>query len=229
MKHDFLVQTGTALIDALSKKMEPFSAAINAKFPIYINNTGDEVFLTNMYKDDPKKLYSRIPSMKLECSGINIESDQLTNNGVLGSFTDDVAGYKKEKKANVRRMPIVLQYNAEIQCNNILEYFTLCEIIMMQLYKNQHFSFYWAGTKHDGRYIIPDSLDSQANLSLGFDTDRRRRILNFPIEVYVQYPAFDYYNDTSEVFPADGSMQYIIHNTEVDDIHVNTNTIPKQD
>lgn len=231
-KHDFFVQAGTAFVGYLDRLLKvPMKTAIPTikEFPIFIKNTGDEVFLSNMQESSSKKdvstLYTFVPRMSLEVQGINMQSGQLTNPHELGAFSATAANseFKSNFVANVRRIPIEWTFNSELVFNNVLEYLAFIEIFLTVSHLNHYFTFYHAGTEYSGTFFLQEDLDTSVNLSLQFDADKRTRKMPLVFTLQLQFPAFNIYSRDSwnkyqgQVLNSNDTMQHLIHNMHVND------------
>lgn len=209
MLHNFFEVALTAMIDDLTNRLSPYSAYIKQKFPIMIMNTGDEVFIQNINPDSGTKLYNRVPRMVLDPEGVSVLLDQLTSPHNLGKFVeqDIVSGFKSSKVANVRRIPIELPMQAQVYFSNVFEFFSFIEILFCTTFRDNLFDFYYNDIRHTGSYNYQDSFDPQTNKSLGFDSEKRQRIMNLTFNVDLQFPAFDYYNSRSLIDGANSIQQ----------------------
>lgn len=192
-------------------------------------NTGDEVFIHNSNPDTGPKLYNRVPRMVLDPEGLTILIDQLTSPHNLGRFVekDNVVGSKSSKVANVRRVPIEFPMQAQVYFSNIFEFFSFVEILLCTTYRDNIFDFYYNDIRFIGSYNYQDSFDPQSNQTLGFDSEKRQRILPLNFNVDLQFPAFDYYNSRSIIDGAN-AIQQVIHRMHTNGtFNVNTAEIAK--
>lgn len=220
LPHNFFTIAGKAFIHYLDKMFTPFKDQLGKDvFPIMIKNTGDEAFLTNMNTDD---LYSSVPRLTLDVMSIGLVNDQLTNHFMHGkaSMNND-AGFPTSKMMPVRRVPINWQFNSEVVFNNVLEYLSFVDVLLTVSHHNHYFEFYYLGNVYTGTFQLPEDFDSEANSSLGFDSEKRRRILPLMFTLQLQFPAYDFYNINQymdpEILSASNSMHQIIHKIHIDD------------
>jgi len=227
IKHEFFELAGKAFIDYLDQMFKPFSDNIGSTFPIMITNTGDEIFLHNMFNDvvdNEKPLYSSIPRMSLDVRGIGIQSEQLTNyHDVLANATvQDSAGFNKRVKLPVRRIPVTWTFNTEVVFNNIFEFLTFTEIFLTVSHHNHTFSFFYAGSEYHCMFLIPTDVETNVSLNLAYDTSKRERRLPLNFMLELQYPAFDIYpvgnHKGHDGFAPNETMQSIEHTTKVESI-----------
>lgn len=206
MVHNFFENALRAMMYDISLRSSPLNSVYKQTFPVAIMNTGDEVYMSNMFVDDPKQIYQRVPRMTFDIGGLTVNADQLTNPHTLGEFKDTVHSFKKARAANVRRMPIEFEMSAQVYFSNIFEFLQFTEVVLMNTYKNNIFPFYYLDKRHVGSYSYQDNLTGETNSTLGYDTDRRGRILSLAFTVELQYPAYDYYGVPENIdFDADGT------------------------
>lgn len=222
--HSYFPAAAQSFIDYLDTIFKPFEDELGQKFPIFIPNTGDEAFLTNKYSIDKDRkktetLYRLKPNMMLDVKGFTIDSSQLTNRNVLGAITGtNEDGFSEKFVAPVRRIPLSWVFNCEVKFNNIVEFFHFIEVFLTTSHHNHYFTFYYAGTEYNCTFFLQEDLESQANMLLQFDTDKRTRILPLTFVLSVQFPAFDIYPrglHGDAVIPAGQTMTKLIHNLDV--------------
>lgn len=219
MIHDFFESALKGMLSNLTERMQPYSEYLNRTFPILVMNTGDEVFLQNIKPDDANKtLYNSIPRMVCDIGGINVLSDQLSSMTNYGRFTiqDDITGIKSEKVANFRRIPLNITVNAQVYFSNIFQYLQFVEILLMMTYDNCVFTYYYQDKFLQGNFNYQDQYNTEPNMSLSFDSDKRHRIMNLTFEVELQFPSFDYYN-TRSMLDATKAIQTVIYRVHPDD------------
>jgi hypothetical protein len=228
-KHDFFKQAGTALVSYLDKLLNvPLTSAIPnmTKFPIMIKNTGDETFITNMHESaNAETLYGLVPRLTLDVGGISIQSGQLTNPHQMGLLLAKNAetDINEAYSTNVRRIPVEWVFNSEAVFSNILEYLAFVEVYLTVSHHNHLFVFYHAGTEYSGTFFLQEDMNSDTNLQLQFDSDKRLRKLPLAFSVQLQFPAFDIYtrdgvnNNFAQIFKKNQTMQTLTHNMHVND------------
>jgi hypothetical protein len=221
MKHIFFKTAGEAFINYLDSIFKYYSDAIGQQFPIYINNTGDEPFLSNLQnsgKNDSR--YQFVPRMILDVQGFSLQTSQLTSPRVLGKFVNQSCeDFDVAKRTKVRRLPIDWTFAVEVRFSNILEFLQFTEIFYTVSYNNHYFTFYYAGTQYSASFFLQEDIESNANLQLQFDTDKRHRVLPLTFVLHLQYPAFDLYDVGNpdgtrdpEEFDENEKMMTLIHN-----------------
>lgn len=224
IEHNFLELASKAFIDYLDQMMKPYESIIGQELPIAINNTGDEVFLTNKFGGsmDRPQLYTSTPRLVLDVKGITIQSDQLTSFGHLGKLVvQNEDGFKTAKRIPLRRIPLNFTYDCEMIFNNIFEYLTFIEVFLTISHHNHVFEFYYQGASYSATFFLPEDFDSSTNLELSYTTDRRHRRLPLTFVLQLQYPAYDIYRIGNHLgdggFNASDRMNKLIHNMHVDD------------
>lgn len=219
LNHTFFHVGLAAFISHFSGNMQPYRALLNAPVPVSIINTGDEVFLSTMlFKTEEQKaqLYSHNPRVSFSLGGIGKNTDELTSPHTFGKFVENSStGFDAAKRAQVRRVPILVNMNYEIVFSNIDQYLKLVDVILTVIEQEQVFEFEYAGTIHRGSYSISsEQYDSQANLALSHDSEKRRRLLENSIDLKFQFPAYNVYStngERPEVFDENQRMEALIH------------------
>lgn len=219
LPHNFFQIAGKAFIFYLDKVFEPFKESIGGTFPIMIKNTGDEAFLSNM---NSKELYTSTPRLTLDVRGISLTNDQLTNHHMHGkAVLKDETGFPKTQVMPVRRVPINWLFNSEVYFNNVLEYLQFVDILLTVSHHNHFFTFYYLGNEYNGTFFLPEDFDPESNTQLGFDSEKRRRILPLVFNLQLQFPAYDFYHIGQhfgpEILDESKTMQKIIHKMHIND------------
>ena len=183
----------TAFMEDLRRNFRMF---IN-DLPMYIFNTGDEL-MTNDWKPTERDItYQEIPRFECDIESISISSDQLSSPFERGEFIIHEDDEDRGFSANLRRIPITYPIVCTITVSNIMEQLKWQEVFLLLLYKNNiyHFQHY----KKDNRavYRLPDDMQNERNIELGFDATRKNRTIKFTVNIDMQYPAFDYFNSSS--------------------------------
>lgn len=224
LKHTFFHTGLAAFISHFSGNIQPYRELLNAPVPVSIVNTGDEVFLSTMLFKTPEQkaaLYSHNPRVSFSLGGIGKNTDELTSPYILGKFVEAKdTGFDAAKRAEVRRIPVLINMNYEIVFSNIDQYLKLVDVILTVIEQEQVFEFEYAGTIHRGSYSISsEQYDSTANLALSHDSEKRRRILENSIDLKLQFPAYNVYSTNGsqpEVFDENQKMNALIHSVYFD-------------
>lgn len=227
LDHTFFQTALAAFISDFSSNIEPFRDAISIStenvgqksiVPVYISNTGDEVFLSTMLfksEDEKKKLYQQNPRIVFSVGGISTDTDALTNPHEFGRFVVSDSDQKFEKASKVRRIQTRVSLPYEMIFSNIDQYLKFVDVMLTVFDRATVFEFVHAGKIHQATYnLTANDYDSSANFSLGHDSDKRRRLMNASIELVVQFPAFDVYRhkeESSEIFDATKTMKKLVH------------------
>lgn len=240
LKHHFFIIAGKAWISYLDKIFNPFASYISAPFPISIRNTGDELFLTNMHESattTSTELYNRIPRMDIDVKGISLLGDQLTNPINMGHMNIiDSQNYNTTRVHEVRRLPVEWTFSTSIKFNDIVEYLVFVDILLTVSFHDHSFSFWYLGQKYEASFYMPTDFESEANLQLGWDTEKRHRVLDIVFAIQLQFPAYNFYNvgqpndNTWQGFGKTETMNQLIHNLHLNDTSeegiVSTTIIP---
>jgi len=227
LPHNFFEEGLEAFIQSFRKRIEFFSK----DFPVYIINTGDEVYLNNWRTAaKTKDIYEQTPRIVLDILDLQVNTDQLSSPHERGSFVMNVAGRSKKYSARFRRIPVTVSVSAKLTCDNILEQFKYLDLIFSLFFKVNTFSFLHMGNRQEGYFEFDaSSATTERNVTLGQDTERRHRVINFTLQVGLQYQSFDYY-DSESLMSADNVINTFIHNTEdINAGQVYTQQIPPEE
>lgn len=186
-------------IDALDRLFEPYAMQHlknNQKFPIFINSTGDETYMSNLTSIGEKKveLYDYNPRMSMSFGGISIEQDQLTAFGVTGRTQVQADGKPLQVLTHLRRIPAKLVLKAEVVFHKLSEMLTFLEYY---LHATSHlgmgFEFMHAGTVHTAAFGYAWDIDPSINFGLEFSSEKREIRVPLTFELNVQFPAHNFY------------------------------------
>lgn len=225
IEHNYFPIAASAFISYLDTIFKPFEDSLptKQKFPIAILNTGDEVFLTNKYAENDKStatFYNLVPRLSLDVKGFTIDNSQLTNRNVYGEIIGkNEEDFDQKYVIPVRRIPTEWIFATEAHFNNIIEYMKFVEIYLTTSHHNHYFTFNYAGKEFNGAFFLQEDLESNANMLLQFDTEKRKRILPMTFVLQLQFPSLDMYprglHDDGSI-PAGQTMIKLIHNLDVE-------------
>lgn len=196
-RFDFIEMGITSLMADLSKKFKMYSDT----FPVYMFNTGDELYMLNWQGNKAVKefknasdLYQINPRLELSPKPVSIDTQQLTNPYCQGLFNVLIDGKEYNFRSYVKRIPINIQLEAQLTCDNYLLSTKYTELLLTMLYRLNSFDFFSNKRRHTGSYQISDSIDgSQFNMS--HDSERRNKVLGFTVSLDLQFPAFDLFKE----------------------------------
>lgn len=195
-------------------------------FPVYIFNTGDEVYMFNWKDSDgPGKtfkvgdIYQSKPRLEIKIDDLQINSDQLTMPFVEGVFTIPIDKRDTTFYGQVKRIPITYNVTATLVCDSLLHSFKYTELLLTMMYRSNTFEFWHAKRRHQGVYTIQDSLPTEKTIEMAFSADSRDWKLGLTISVNMQFPAFDFFNSSNRsIRPiTSGVLKDIEFNLEVGD------------
>lgn len=198
-KHDFLRSSMTGFIATLDNLFENYQKHINNdKFPIFIVNTGDEVYLSNMSNmgSSGKEHYDYVPRMAMSFSSISIQSDQYTAPGVIGRINvkNKSNSLTVSGLTHLRRIPITIQLGTEVVFSKIHEVLSFVEYYVSAVsHTSLAFEFIHNGIVHQAAFEQLTDFDKDTNFSLGFAGDKREHRLPLSFVLNVQMPAYNLY------------------------------------
>lgn len=197
-KHDFLKTSLRATIATFDNMFSEFSNRYteDKKFPIYILNTGDEVFLSNL-TDTSKEgntYYEKIPRMVISLGDFNVDVTQLTSPTTINVMAKK-DGINQMGKTIATRVPLNIVLKSKIQFSKIDEYLEFLEYFLCIMYSYSIYFNYSHGTVVYTGFIKPIyDYDLNTNFNMGFDSDSRNKTLSINWSLDVQMPALNIYN-----------------------------------
>lgn len=189
LKYEFFQTAITSFVQNLSRALKQFIPNV----PVYILNTGDQLLTDEFIEAEGQE----IPRAVIDVDGLSIASDQLTNPYERGEFIINENKQDIGYSAYLRRIPITFELPVKITVANIIEQLKWQEILLLLLYRNNTFHFQYYKKDNKGIYRLPDNMETERNVEYGFDSDRRYRTITIPIQLDLQYPAFDIFGTTS--------------------------------
>jgi hypothetical protein len=185
--------------------------------PHYIINTGDDILYLEMKGQDhsieplevsnEKFVYSQIPRCLIQPSGINIQTDQLTNPYAHGNFQVEHDDMIYNFRAEFRRMPIVYAFTLKYYFDSYTDVLNVVQQIITNLAFINRFNVIYLGQQIECTYNIPESENIEYMMEFdGISTDQKTRTLSMDIEVATNIPVV--YPDT--VIPTDSIIKSVI-------------------
>ena len=198
-KHDFIRTSLTAFIGSLDNLFAEYAKQhlSNNVFPIFINNSGDEVYLSNMTAigEKEKEHYNHTPRLSMVISGISAQPDQLTATGITGRIqVANENGYKVNGLTHLRRIPLKVILRGEAVFSKVHELFTFIEYYFSATsHTALGYEYLHAGSVHEGVWQNIWDFDQEINTNLSFDGDKRGIKLPLIFEIECQLPAYNLY------------------------------------
>lgn len=199
MKFNFFETSIKAFLFGIDQRLVAYQEYTKQRFPLYIMNTGDEVYLSNLFKDEKNQPYQKVPRMIFNIGGFSVNDDEISNPYNVAKFVDldKESGYKTHKRSGMRRIPVVLSIESMVTFSNIFQYFTFLEIFLMTTYRTNIFKYYYLDKLLTGSFSYSASFDGDQNLNLAFDNEKRQITLPIPFEISLQFPSLDYFGDNT--------------------------------
>lgn len=196
-KHDFIKTALTGVIASFDEVFKPYLTHLNNDvFPIFINNTGDEVYLSNMHNIGKGGVehYEHVPRMSMALGGFNVQADQLTAPANIAFLQVEKSGMKRDAMSHLRRIPIVTILRAELVFSKVHEVLTFIEYYLSVLSHSAiTFDIVHGGTVHQIAVNTVFDFEKEINTALSFSADKRGITLPMNFEVEMQFPAYNLY------------------------------------
>lgn len=215
---NFIETCLTGFIKDFSKKIH----ILDDKIPIYIFNSGDELFILNwqtskITKEDKFKnssdLYPILPRIEMSIGSVSFNSDQLSNPYIEGKFIETIGNKDYALFSNVRRIPFNIPIQMILYCDNFLLSLKYTEVLMTLLYRLNTYDFFHHKRRFNASYDISDSLDKN-DFSLSHEQEKRNRTISIDVTLEAAFPSFDLFKLTEDGVRVgnEGVMNEIEHN-----------------
>lgn len=196
--NQFIKASIRSSIDLLDRVFEQYKQQYirDKVFPIFIMNTGDEVFMSNMTDIGEAKteLYDRLPRMVLSVKDLSIDTDQLTKPGNKTRIGAKVNDELKMGWTSARRIPLSLIIQTKTFFSTLNEYLEFIEyyITIIANY-SLSFSFYHNNVLFQGLIKQVFDYENDTNYDLSFDSATRNKSIEMRFEIDIQMPAYNIY------------------------------------
>ena len=152
--------------------------------------------------------FDSYPQGRLSLSAISIDSGNITNRFVMARYTKRVDGKMKSFVSYLYSMPLTINFNVEIRCDNMNTAFKIDQAYREYFYKNMTFHFNYKGTVCPCRVGFPESAlqsTAGATITMGAAPSEQYIKLTFSLQCETYQPIFDPHNER----PADQYMRNI--------------------
>lgn len=182
--------------------------------PHYILNTGDDIMYLEVKGQDhsiepvdvsnEKFVYSQIPRCMVQPTGINIQTDQLTNPYAHGSFQVEYEDMIYDFRAEFRRIPLTYGFTLKYYFDTYTDAMDVTQQLIANLAFINIFNVTYLGQRIECSYNLPDTETTEYMMEFdGITTDSKYRTMSLDLEVSTNMPAI--YSDTA--IPADAFIK----------------------
>jgi len=134
--------------------------------------------------------FDMTPRGILKYNGSSIDSASMTNRFVNGTFMRNENGKVVTYHSFLYSIPIKLDFNCDVICDNIDSAFKIEQSLRETFYKNRTFNVLYKGMKLSCCVGFPEQTTLEKTVSYSFDAERNLK-LSFSLTVEAYQPAFD--------------------------------------
>lgn len=190
------------VIKGLLVKLNEQLAIRGVKIPHFIIHTGDDTMYLSVKGQDASiepleisnenYVYNSIPRCIVTVSGMNIETDQLTN-----PYTHGQMQYESEDSiytflGEFRRVPIKLTVSCKYYVDSWGDLMELTQYIISKLAFIQTYTVSYMGQAIRCSYAIPTSMDGEYTAELdGTTQDNKARTTEISLEIETNFPVWE--------------------------------------
>lgn len=195
----FFALVTKGLLSFMSKKLKMYDKPIKH----YILSTGTEYLYVeaNGYEyswyhtSGEETLYSVVPRCVVDFGDVSIQRDELSAPFSRGYYERESEGMIKSYSAEIRRLPITINFTFHYTLSNFNESIILIEEILNKLIYQKYFSINYLGNQIPCSIEIPDSAKISYN-KVDFGTTDKNKTIDFNIVLRTVYPLI---NERTEI------------------------------
>lgn len=202
--NQFFRQITIALAKTLTKTVrwinyfEPMNdtetGRIRVLIPFYTSLTGDERFVFDAFVDDvvDKRVTMNTDQFQrgtITWQGFASRSDEFANPNQYLAQKANINGTLRKIISKVKAVPVVLNYDIEIQLATQNEVDKCSQKIMNLFYNYMFFNIDYFGMKIDAILLLPDDKTIEIVREITMESERKKTI-KFSLEVKTYYPIF---------------------------------------
>ena len=172
------------------------------KIPHYIIHTGDDTMYLSVKGQDASiepleisnedYVYSSVPRCLVTVSGLNIESDQLTNPYVHGQMQYESDDNIYTMVGEFRRVPIKLTVNCKYYVDSWGDLMELSQHFISKLAFIRTYMVSYMGQSIICSYTIPTDIDNEYMTELdGTTQDNKLRTTELQLEIETNFPVWE--------------------------------------
>lgn len=137
-------------------------------------------------------VYSEIPRCIVQVGGVNLLFDQLTNPFIIGNLQLEYEDKILSLAAEVRRMPIKVEYTLTYEVSGYLDLMELIQQIICNLSIIRIFNIQYLGQQITCSYTLPSNYNSNFLMEVNEDMqESKTKTLQLQIEVESNLPIYD--------------------------------------
>ena len=198
----------TNTICMYGKPIKHFILSTGTDF-MYVETNGYEYKIGEVTGED--MMYMERPRCILNLSDISIDTGELTQKGVRGTYErlddNNIRGFNAE----IKRMPIKMSFNLHYVLSTFNEQITLAQEIIEKMLFQTFFSFVYLGQIIQASVVFPDSTTIEVGKIDVTSSEANANNIDFSVIVETNYPQID---QETEI-PNDAFISGFYHNTAI--------------
>jgi hypothetical protein len=169
------------------------------KVPFYFSTTGTERYLQDNFLNnidfDPNMLeaetfYNQIPRGIIDMTGISVETSAIVNKYVrMQHQVQEQDGTLNTYNTEAFMVPIIINIDAVIYVDSILDQMKCTESIIRTFFKNKTYQIDTAYTRIPCLITFPDDYNMERSIEFSF-TDKKEFKVTFALQVKAHLPVF---------------------------------------
>jgi len=169
--------------------------------PFFYSLAGDESFLQDFYLDyldcdgnSPfaEGNYDVIPRGVITLSGVNIETNALTNNFVRATYNlEDLQGSMKAFSSYTTSVPLAMTFDVKLRADTLLDTFKIFQSVIQVFYKVFSFSVEFGGMRVPVQVGFPEQYPNDKQIEFSYLNTQKYIETSFIIAVETYYPQKD--------------------------------------
>ena len=174
---------------------------------MYVETNGYSYCASEVSGED--QIYMERPRCVVSLSQINIPTEELTQNGIRGSYERLANNEIKGFNAELRRIPVTLQLDLHYVLSTFNEEITLAQEVIDKIMFQKYFSFVYLGQVIEASIAFPQDTRLEVGKVDMTSAETNRNNLDFSITIESNYPCIDEKSES----PNDALIAKIIHHT----------------
>lgn len=169
--------------------------------PFFYSLAGDESFLQDFYLDyldcdgnSPfaEGNYDIIPRGVINLSGVNIDTQSLTNGFVRATYNiEDVQGNMKAYSSYMNSIPLAMTFDVKLRADTLLDTFKIFQSVVQVFYKVFSFSVEFGGMRVPVQVGFPEQYTNDKQIEFSYQSAQKYIETTFTIAVETYYPQKD--------------------------------------
>lgn len=135
--------------------------------------------------------FTPVPSGMITYTSSQIDSSSITNRFVQGTYFKNVKGKLISYTSFLYSMPLTVNFDCEVKCDNIITALKIEQAIRETFYKNKTFHVMFRGMRIGCTVGFPEQLSIEKTTEYSFDNASKNPLIKFQLAVETYQPVFD--------------------------------------